>query len=428
MDFRRTIQDKSILKARMEILTRLEQKRQDDLVNLDHKHTNEVRALNEEHDMILANKQAEINQASPVLLELQELSFNYYAEEVSRGLTSKINTPEEDDSEYVETMDGAISDMASRTPESEAPYVPKTSRPRRVTKLTGNKRKNDNDGDQAEAADLPPLGAKRSRVDGPDEFPGLFWCYRGWGKHIRVTKEEWAVKSYQGQSSGGKKREAGADDEDGVRRETRRTAHTDAKGLPQAPGMRDLAFCHQLLDKLTSSRYHHITYHFFEAVDPVALGIPDYFDFIKDPMDLSTMRAKLEAKAYGKAEDFKADLDLMIRNCLKYNQKEEEVHSMGCELEKVVGFMWKTCTTPNQVEGVEGVQVDEITRHMIREDETVLYRVKWHGDEDETWEFASILEPSELEMYWESIGGEPSSATAPRWRGLRKKRNLRKTF
>jgi hypothetical protein len=40
-----------------------------------------------------------------------------------------------------------------------------------------------------------------------------------------------------------------------------------------------------------------------EPVDPVALGIPTYFDVIKTPMDLGTVSARLARGGYGSAEE-----------------------------------------------------------------------------------------------------------------------------
>jgi multidrug efflux pump subunit AcrA (membrane-fusion protein) len=42
---------------------------------------------------------------------------------------------------------------------------------------------------------------------------------------------------------------------------------------------------------------------------------PGYFDFIKRPMDLSTIRMKLEANEYKSVPDFVADASLMFDNC-----------------------------------------------------------------------------------------------------------------
>jgi transcription initiation factor TFIID subunit 2 len=44
-----------------------------------------------------------------------------------------------------------------------------------------------------------------------------------------------------------------------------------------------------------------------------------YFDVIKEPMDLSTMSAKLEAGQYKDLGAFELDFVLMISNCKHYN-------------------------------------------------------------------------------------------------------------
>ncbi|KAL3951946.1 hypothetical protein ACCO45_013663, partial [Purpureocillium lilacinum] len=47
---------------------------------------------------------------------------------------------------------------------------------------------------------------------------------------------------------------------------------------------------------------------------------PDYYNFIKNPMDLGTMTKKLKSLTYKSKVDFVADLNLIWDNCLKYNQ------------------------------------------------------------------------------------------------------------
>ncbi|UNI17654.1 Transcriptional activator spt7 [Purpureocillium takamizusanense] len=47
---------------------------------------------------------------------------------------------------------------------------------------------------------------------------------------------------------------------------------------------------------------------------------PDYYNFIKNPMDLGTMTKKLKSLTYKSKADFVADLNLIWDNCLKYNQ------------------------------------------------------------------------------------------------------------
>ncbi|RYO73887.1 hypothetical protein DL762_010619 [Monosporascus cannonballus] len=47
---------------------------------------------------------------------------------------------------------------------------------------------------------------------------------------------------------------------------------------------------------------------------------PDYYNFIKQPMDLGTMTKKLKSLSYKSKQDFVMDLNLIWDNCLKYNQ------------------------------------------------------------------------------------------------------------
>ncbi|XP_046387096.1 peregrin isoform X2 [Ischnura elegans] len=59
---------------------------------------------------------------------------------------------------------------------------------------------------------------------------------------------------------------------------------------------------------------------FSEPVDPGE--VPDYGDVVKRPMDLSTMRQKLENFHYKDIDEFEADFSLMLHNCMAYNSKE----------------------------------------------------------------------------------------------------------
>ncbi|SPO04470.1 related to transcription regulator SPT7 [Cephalotrichum gorgonifer] len=47
---------------------------------------------------------------------------------------------------------------------------------------------------------------------------------------------------------------------------------------------------------------------------------PDYYNFIKQPMDLGSMTKKLKSLTYKSKADFVADLNLIWDNCLRYNQ------------------------------------------------------------------------------------------------------------
>uniref|UniRef100_H3CMT2 Bromodomain containing 1 n=1 Tax=Tetraodon nigroviridis TaxID=99883 RepID=H3CMT2_TETNG len=50
--------------------------------------------------------------------------------------------------------------------------------------------------------------------------------------------------------------------------------------------------------------------------------VPDYLDHIKDPMDFSTMRQRIDAQSYSNLDQFEKDFNLIIDNCMKYNSKD----------------------------------------------------------------------------------------------------------
>ena len=61
-------------------------------------------------------------------------------------------------------------------------------------------------------------------------------------------------------------------------------------------------------------------------VDPTALGIPDYFDIIKTPMDMTTIKKKLDEGTYTEPWEFVDDVWLMFENAWVYNRKQSRVY------------------------------------------------------------------------------------------------------
>ncbi|KAH9968683.1 TATA-binding protein associated factor Taf2 [Russula dissimulans] len=94
----------------------------------------------------------------------------------------------------------------------------------------------------------------------------------------------------------------------------------EAKAVPKAQsgGMAsfDLKACRTALQKLKSSKHSNL---FLQPVDPVRDRAPNYFEIIKNPMDISAMNAKLEEGMYKERFAFEADFRLMIRNAKTYN-------------------------------------------------------------------------------------------------------------
>jgi len=82
-------------------------------------------------------------------------------------------------------------------------------------------------------------------------------------------------------------------------------------------------------------------WHFLYPVEPEALGITDYFDKIKIPMDFSTILEKARQQNYKEIETFKNDILLIFQNATFYNSKGTEVHNAALALEEKFTNMYK---------------------------------------------------------------------------------------
>jgi len=65
---------------------------------------------------------------------------------------------------------------------------------------------------------------------------------------------------------------------------------------------------------------------FRQPVDPQALGIPDYPTIVKKPMDLSTIKKKLDTEKYSDPWEYVDDVWMMFDNAWLYNRKTSRVY------------------------------------------------------------------------------------------------------
>jgi histone acetyltransferase len=96
----------------------------------------------------------------------------------------------------------------------------------------------------------------------------------------------------------------------------------------------------QLLHLLNDLQNHASAWPFIIPVNKD--DVADYYDVIKEPMDLSTMEVKLEADNYHLPEDFIRDAKLVFDNCRKYNNDTTAYAKCANRLEK---FMWAQIKT-----------------------------------------------------------------------------------
>lgn len=98
--------------------------------------------------------------------------------------------------------------------------------------------------------------------------------------------------------------------------------------------------CAMVLAKTMENKH---AFEFLRPVDPIKQGIPNYFNVIKKPIDLGTIKSKLKTNQYANAEQFDDDVRLMFRNCFAYNKPNTIVHNEGKHLEQVYNQEWINC-------------------------------------------------------------------------------------
>uniref|UniRef100_A0A7N0ZR30 Uncharacterized protein n=1 Tax=Kalanchoe fedtschenkoi TaxID=63787 RepID=A0A7N0ZR30_KALFE len=90
-----------------------------------------------------------------------------------------------------------------------------------------------------------------------------------------------------------------------------------------------LKSCGQILTKLMKHKQGWI---FNMPVDAVGMGLHDYFQIVKNPMDLGTIKTKLGKNAYSSPMEFAADVRLTFENALLYNPKGHAVYMIAEKL------------------------------------------------------------------------------------------------
>lgn len=93
--------------------------------------------------------------------------------------------------------------------------------------------------------------------------------------------------------------------------------------------------CNDILKEMFHKKHESIAWPFYEPVDPVQLGLSDYFNIVKRPMDLSTVRSKIQNNDYNSQLEFAADVRLIFTNCYKYSDCESDVVKQAQALQQV---------------------------------------------------------------------------------------------
>ncbi len=90
-------------------------------------------------------------------------------------------------------------------------------------------------------------------------------------------------------------------------------------------------FLNYILDQVTKKD---VDMFFTEPVDTTAVN--DYLKFITEPMDLGTMKTKVQLCKYTSIDAFKYDLKLIVDNCKSYNESDTVWHKAAIKLEEFI--------------------------------------------------------------------------------------------
>ncbi|KAL6196897.1 hypothetical protein ACLB2K_032510 [Fragaria x ananassa] len=85
---------------------------------------------------------------------------------------------------------------------------------------------------------------------------------------------------------------------------------------------------------------HEWSWPFMSPVDAQSLGLHDYHQVIEKPMDLRTVQSKMETGGYNSVREIYADMRLVFKNAIKYNDEKDDVHVMAQTLLEKLEEKW----------------------------------------------------------------------------------------
>ena len=142
----------------------------------------------------------------------------------------------------------------------------------------------------------------------------------------------------------------------------------------QADGLRQAKEVLALVMRLKTSKLL-----FNEPVDPVALGLDDYLDKVKQPMDFGTIMGRLHAaeKPGWKSSHYQApaevlsDVELVFENCLTYNDGDQDAFTRDLAEEVRSKFLKRWAEAGLSQEVPEGSQEVETAAVEWQDEEAV---------------------------------------------------------
>ncbi|KAH9362080.1 hypothetical protein HPB48_002058 [Haemaphysalis longicornis] len=123
-----------------------------------------------------------------------------------------------------------------------------------------------------------------------------------------------------------------------IRISSKRLQHTQQHNSEQK-GRLDgqLKYCNSILAELLDNEH---AWPFLEPVDAKLPGLRDYYKVIKHPMDMGTVKQRMDNWQYDGHEEFARDMRLIFTNCYKYHPPGHQLVAMATELQGIFELLY----------------------------------------------------------------------------------------
>ncbi|XP_023164387.1 bromodomain testis-specific protein [Drosophila hydei] len=102
----------------------------------------------------------------------------------------------------------------------------------------------------------------------------------------------------------------------------------------------EISACKAIIRNMFSKKYKGLAWIFYEPVDADLLALYDYHQIVKEPMDLSTVKYRLNSNFYANAADFARDVRLIFYNAYVYTCPGHLCYDMAKKLQLIFEDMY----------------------------------------------------------------------------------------
>ncbi|KAI9278501.1 hypothetical protein BDA99DRAFT_8605 [Phascolomyces articulosus] len=187
---------------------------------------------------------------------------------------------------------------------------------------------------------------------------------------------------------------------------TATTNGTMSKPSQERPSVRDrmdddnIRRCDQILKKIWN---HPAAIHFYDPVDVEGLNLPQYYDVVKRPMDLNSVKRNIEGEEFSTIWEVERDIRQIFWNSYLYNDPNAWINEQARDLEDTFNKVW--CAEfgdPNRLQGDELKLVRKVVTKLSMHEASPFFNEP--VDLDSLPDYGRVVKhPMDLRTIWENI-------------------------